>query len=428
MDCGVHGIHQDRGAHENAQVSSSSRSSRKPGGADWLASRCSKFKSQPTQTYRCPSSEMPLDHIYDGVQHTTGRKPSKRHTVPINPVEQQRRQQAKDDDNYKFDTMMRNLFELIDAEVQNIHEETGRSISFIQTALGVAGPELKGKRSGSLYNAWVHVRMRDVNDDNEAEGRERISLADFKEKYGHEYALLTPAERESHCEALTEHRQLQHSTERKICNAAQTDVEATITQVQDILCRLEMRTGYLCFLIGHRGDENTQSKAMFYISDQLKLFLDCTFRINVSDFLAKSEIYALHGTRGVAQNTQEEKAVQKHTVVSRFNNSLYTAIGRSNVRMNYIHFKERIELDLGVELVGWPFGKVTNPSLMCKSDLQLLYNGLTATPPTIFFQKLTPEQHKMKKAAFKQGQHIKVLTPTTETPSLLLLQYENLFP
>ncbi|KAG8940855.1 hypothetical protein FRC03_005068 [Tulasnella sp. 419] len=248
---------------------------------------------------------------------------------------------------------MKNLLELIDAEVQTIHEETGRSLSLVRTTLGVAGPELKSKRSENTYNAWVHVRMKEVNDDNQVAGRERLSMTDFKEEYGHEYGLVTPAERESNFAALGDLRQLQHPTDRKVLKATQVDIDSTMSQVQDV-------------------------------------YMPCM----------------------ALKNAYERKSELKRTVVECLKDSLHEC------RSWYVNFREQIELGHGVELVGWPLDEVSNPSKLGKENLGQIYDGLTATPPTIFFQKLTKEQIATKKAAFKQGKVISVLTPPEVTALL----------
>ncbi|KAG8946609.1 hypothetical protein FRC03_001326 [Tulasnella sp. 419] len=175
---------------------------------------------------------MPVTHLYDGAQRSNGRK---KHTAPINPIEKQRRKQEKWERDHKFNHLIDNLLTHIDDEVQKIHKETNSSISFIRSALGIAGSELKGTRSENAHNAWVRGRMKEINDENEQKGEEHMSLPDFKEQYGHEYAQLTPAEREAYCTALTEHRKLQHPTKHKTYKAASIDIDYTVNQVNDIV-------------------------------------------------------------------------------------------------------------------------------------------------------------------------------------------------
>ncbi|KAG8925094.1 hypothetical protein FRC03_009907 [Tulasnella sp. 419] len=178
------------------------------------------------------TNNMTSTRIYDSFKHTSGLQPFKKNSVPRHPGEEQNRVRTRRDYDQLFRRLLGNLLEVIDAEVQNIHEETGRSVEFIRTALGVSGPELKIRRSGNSYNAWVHCRMKEINEKRDEAGKERITLQEFNVTYGHEYAQLTPGERMVH---VYEYRELQYTTAHQVKRAAIADNRTTVTQVRDIV-------------------------------------------------------------------------------------------------------------------------------------------------------------------------------------------------
>ncbi|KAG8937392.1 hypothetical protein FRC03_008193 [Tulasnella sp. 419] len=138
----------------------------------------------------------------------------------------------------------------------------------------------------------------------------------------------------------------------------------------------------------------------------------------------KSELYALHGLQGVAQNAHEQHSARKQIVVQYLQNSLQNATGRTSVRLNYVNFTEKIVLGHGVDLVGWPQGVGLNAGGLTRANLQRVFDGVTADPPTIYFKKLTPDEHAEKKEAWDLAQHAKSTTqaPQPSSPSLTNVQ------
>lgn len=57
--------------------------------------------------------------------------------------------------------------------------------------------------------------------------------------------------------------------------------------------------------------------------------------------------------------------------------------------MKYDGYFERIVVQHKVDLVGWPLEVLKNPSRMTRPELKSLHQGLFATPPTIYFARLS---------------------------------------
>lgn len=72
--------------------------------------------------------------------------------------------------------------------------------------------------------------------------------------------------------------------------------------------------------------------------------------------------------------------------------------------MNYKNYLTQVEAKYGVRLVGWPLDTLKNPSTMHRDELLLVHEGLTAEPPSIFFQKLADEEVRSVRRAKRKAE------------------------
>jgi len=83
--------------------------------------------------------------------------------------------------------------------------------------------------------------------------------------------------------------------------------------------------------------------------------------------------------------------------------------------MNYKNYQSGVVERYGVRLVGWPLPQLKNPSEMRRDELLLVHDGFTADPPTIYFEKLTPEELRAVRRRAREAQKAAAAAPTNSS-------------
>ncbi|KAG8921810.1 hypothetical protein FRC02_012343 [Tulasnella sp. 418] len=346
---------------------------------------------------------MPRSHYYNG----SARQQRKQKAPKVDREMVKARSALQRERNRKFNAAVRELTSLIDTNIKKIKEEHGRSEVFIQTALGISGPEFRGSnRKVSLYNAWLKGRMAEVNNERSDNGEEKLTLPDFKKMYGSEYEEIKDDEEkcQAYLNGLEKTREENTTSARKYHQAAQLDINSTMNDMFGLAQQLEQRTGYLVSIFSHKGSVESNAMPQCHIPQAMENFLDTVIKKDVAAFLLNMEAWAMQGPEAVAKTSRVIHAEMRKTVVALLKNSLEKAAGRSPIRMYYANFLQQVVIPNCVDIVGWPLKKMIDPSRMTTHDLQLVHQGLASQPPTIYFKKLTQTELQDKRKLLKEEQ------------------------
>ncbi|KAG8916870.1 hypothetical protein FRC02_003497 [Tulasnella sp. 418] len=339
---------------------------------------------------------MPISHYYNGA----ARQQRKQKAPKVDRQVAKARRELQRERDRNFNAAIEDLLALIDSQVAKIKEEHGRSEVLIRTALGVGGPEFRGSsRKATIYNAWLKARMEEVNDERSCKGEEKLMLGQFKKLYGAEYKEIKDDEEKcnTYLNALEKAREEKSTSVRKYHRAAQLDINSAMKDMFGLALRLEERTGYLVSIFGHRGSVESNASPQAHVPQAMQDFLDTAIKKDVPGFLLHMEAWAVRGPEAVAKTSRTIYSDMRKAVVARLRNSLEKAAGRTPVRMYYSNFLRQVVIPNGVDLVGWPLKELIDPSRMNTYDLQSVHQGLTSSPPTIYFKKLTESELKEKR-------------------------------
>ncbi|KAG8916626.1 hypothetical protein FRC02_003700 [Tulasnella sp. 418] len=321
--------------------------------------------------------------FYKGIQKK--RQQKKRAKLPLD-VRRERREKRRQQDA-KLCQAIQGLTDTIESNIASIAEEHNRSEDFIRLALGTSGPEVRQSRAVQAYNAWVKFRMEELNDG--VPLGDKLNVASFKEQYGHEYSELSGEEKETYMEKLIEWRKMQHPTTLKYHKEAEADIQASMKELLSLADRLEQRTGYCVTIWGHKGSDESNAQPICRVPQKLEIFTNVILKLDPASLLFKMEAWAINGSQGVVRASQLNHDAKKHDVVELLRKSFHSAAEISTGRLSYSKYVEKIVLRHHVDIVGWPLKEFVDPSRMKMHELQSVYDGLTASPPTIYFKKLS---------------------------------------
>jgi hypothetical protein len=62
--------------------------------------------------------------------------------------------------------------------------------------------------------------------------------------------------------------------------------------------------------------------------------------------------------------------------------------------MSYENFHHKVVIKYQVDILGWPFSDMKNPSRLTRDELKSLLVGLQSTPPAVVFIRLTDDEVK----------------------------------
>ena len=229
---------------------------------------CSDLKHIPSYlTKQSPLSQdffnMPSTRFYDG----SARQQRKQKAPKVDRAIAKLRSEQRRDRDQRFNAAIADLLAQADNGISKIKEEHKRSEAFIRMALGVGGPEFRGSdRKATSYNAWLSVRMQEVNDgelifvydlkvrwynsppgltrvERHKNGKEKMNMSQFKEKHGHEYEEIKgdSDKCEEYLETLQKAREAKPTTAKKYHRAAQLDINATMNDMFGLVSHYQFK-------------------------------------------------------------------------------------------------------------------------------------------------------------------------------------------
>ncbi|KAG8958250.1 hypothetical protein FRC03_009304 [Tulasnella sp. 419] len=346
--------------------------------------------------------------FYNGAKKKRQQKKRAKLPLDIRKERIEKRRQR----NAKLSQAINGLADTIEDNIASIAEEHHRTQDFIRLAVGTSGPEVRRNRAAQAHNAWVKFRMEEVNAG--VPLGDKLNIASFKEQYGHEYGKLTAEEKEAYIDRLLEWRKTQHPTTLKYHKEAEADIQASMKELFGLAERLEQRTGYCVTIFGHKSSEESNAQPVCRVSQQVASFTNVVLKLDPPAMLFKMEAWAIDGGHGVVRAARVNHEAKKHEVVEWLRNSFHSAAEISSGRLNYTRYVEKIVLRYGIDIVGWPLKSFKDPSRMKIHELQAVYDGLTASPPTIYFEKLTETELEDRRRENRENASVPKASPASE--------------
>ncbi|KAI0692626.1 hypothetical protein C8T65DRAFT_586427, partial [Cerioporus squamosus] len=282
-------------------------------------------------------------------------------------------------------------------EAQQLHETFGKhSVGYYEREI-LQQPKISApQRKTSAWNAWIRVKLRELNDSKGAKKYTATHPA-FTEMVQAEWNRMTDAEKEEAAagplKELEEVKELKSSTKHSVSINAFHDVRATLRNMHEEAKRLKARTGAEIAMIVVRGDrDHFPAPSVFTTSDLIDEFFHLAYNSDLDEFAWRLEAFVLSGLYGVLKRREDalqELQVRASTLISQ---KLSEITSEQAKKMFYSNFAAKITLKYHVVIVNWPLRELVAPSsIRSTTELELLINAWSTNVAR--FRKLTTQEY-----------------------------------
>ncbi|KAF8326485.1 hypothetical protein F5887DRAFT_1197076 [Amanita rubescens] len=183
------------------------------------------------------------------------------------------------------------------------------------------------------------------------------------------------------------------------------DVTNVKRNMQALLSSLKMRVGIEGFFcIVRNTTEFNMAPTWFFTSAELEAYMDIAVRRkwDATEIGSRLEAFAIAGcdATNFCKTSKEKADALKREIRQLLNANLAQITGDSTTTMQYVRYEEEIIHKRGVELVGWTYDKIVNPSQMSSAlePLSKLRNAIKEG--RCKFVRLTQQEIKERIAAY----------------------------
>ncbi|KAG8917995.1 hypothetical protein FRC02_002729 [Tulasnella sp. 418] len=130
------------------------------------------------------------------------------------------------------------------------------------------------------------------------EGAEKWNAVSFNKEFGHLYESVTEEEKVHYRQVVSEHWETLCPTHHKVLKAAHDDIRATLSHVNNVVQRLEQRTGQMTSFFSHKGDNESYARPQYYVPTQMEPFFDTILKTCPAQLAARMEAFPVSGVEG----------------------------------------------------------------------------------------------------------------------------------
>ncbi|TFY51703.1 hypothetical protein EVJ58_g10430 [Rhodofomes roseus] len=261
-------------------------------------------------------------------------------------------------------------------------EEFDQSQSHFLTLMFQFGTKEADKRKPNLYNAWLHWRANQVNED--LPRGERKKLRDIQLEHGEEYYDLTDAQKEEIKADLVKERDSTSEGAFRLTSRGRLKIlYSTLKKIENMYEFLKIMCGIDVMSLIVRNDTSFHFSPIWFFTDKsIPGYLVNNVRKGWdSDRIAamvEAFVLAKCDLRSMA-NTSKLKAKRLKAQIQDKITELLVAITKNpNVHMHYKNFERDIVIRYGIDIEGWTHPTFNSPSKLSTSlpPLQTLFDAL----------------------------------------------------
>ncbi|KAH8108319.1 hypothetical protein DFH11DRAFT_1732041 [Phellopilus nigrolimitatus] len=252
-------------------------------------------------------------------------------------------------------------------------------------------------RAVNPYNAFLHVRALEINEDLPEGERTRLcELQTLAAKAS--YDSLSDEQRDDMVACVEEFRKLKQTGSRSFRSSHAQDVKLTSDKLHEELKHLAARrdTSSMCLTV--RTDSEHNNVPEYYIDTISRNFIEIYLAMSVHDFYTKFESYALLGLRGVTANDNERRTLLKKTVRAMTRSALRNITGVTKAEMSWLNYEVSIVQKYKVVVEGWP---ASTMDLGCMSFSMLTSIVDSIRDGSCYWKKISAEDFEARTATFK---------------------------
>ncbi|PPQ75355.1 hypothetical protein CVT25_005593, partial [Psilocybe cyanescens] len=323
----------------------------------------------PTPKFRMPSSLTSLT-VQSGstarIRNTTGKASSLTvHQRKEKAIEREKTQQEVDEAvNEWFNNTM--------AKANELAERFNKKPRYFLDIFFHGGARMVNTREKvNPHSAFLSMKSQELRDDGHV-----MSMLNIQRDYKEEYNALADEEREELVREYKENLDSNKKLRRPLPRGRIQDIANIKRNMIYLLTGLKARVGIEGFFCIVRNTPDYSIQPQWYftteaLADYMKIAVRKKW--DAHDVGIKIEAFAIAGCDPVnLLNTSKQKAdYLKSQIRHRFESNLVEITGNPNAVMHYVRFEEDIVLRYGIDLVGYTYEKLVNPSLLSTSILPL---------------------------------------------------------
>ncbi|OBZ67311.1 hypothetical protein A0H81_12569 [Grifola frondosa] len=237
-----------------------------------------------------------------------------------------------------------------------LSKKFGRQPEYYLRLMFSNGSKLQASRKPNAFNAWVHHKAKEVNEN--------------------DYHKLSEVEKLAYVKELEEERDLCGASVRLTQRRRKQDVKKVCEQVEDMLTALGNRVGIEFFYGVVRNMPDYQMEPRWFCSNpELEKYLRGAVRkgFDPKKICALAEAFSVAGCDWAAfMRTSKSKAEHmKAEIRDKINVMLVDITNNEHAVMKYTSFERDIVMQHRIDLVGWTADKFCNLSDLSNSLPQL---------------------------------------------------------
>ncbi|EIW80799.1 hypothetical protein CONPUDRAFT_154797 [Coniophora puteana RWD-64-598 SS2] len=251
------------------------------------------------------------------------------------------------------------------------------------------------KRAPNNWNAFLHVKTRELNDAL-PEGERRLTASERAAELKVIWNKIPESERAEFAKEMVEDlekfRENKDDAVHNFSLMSYHDAHSTLKSCADELNRMAGRTDTRVMLMAVRSDNEHVLTPYFYASDiSLATYFHALTRYTPHEFLAKLESCTISGLIGLIHNAKDEFVMLKKEVVLEILIKLRKATNYQWNRTPYLHFDDAVTYKYGVVVENWPLKTFASPSSVTNlPELKVLLSAWETK--TTSFRKMSDEE------------------------------------
>ncbi|KZS97434.1 hypothetical protein SISNIDRAFT_482337 [Sistotremastrum niveocremeum HHB9708] len=300
-------------------------------------------------------------------------------------------------------------WEKIKVDVEKLHIELDQKISAMALTHGLKfkamrsivlrlGGHVSTRRRSNRFNALKHCRARVIPDDLSPDERERQERLQEVALDAANASEVSKEDMDQMIVLLNERRENKMRGSRSIEKWRHADVRGTLRRVERELNAMDLRCDSATMMISVRTGLSQRGGPVYYCHGRMRDYIETVLGLNFEELCLLLENWCICQVKGVVQNANARKTALKGKITSLVRQGLRDITNGKCMSMVWKGYRQKMEVENGIRLAGWPSHITFNPHDLSPSQLQLIHDGLSADPPTIYWEKISPTEMETAEA------------------------------
>ncbi|KLO06445.1 hypothetical protein SCHPADRAFT_946081 [Schizopora paradoxa] len=218
----------------------------------------------------------------------------------------------------------------------------------------LSASSFKQTRKANKFNAWIHCRSLDINDNVPEGSRAKLQELQAQALAHEDYRSVPAAQLAAMVWELEAYRLVKKTGPSSQKNGRTQDIRFTTSRVDLELKNLRKRaqTSSLCITTNSRADQSGQPK--LHVDPISRRFIEVGLGLDINEFSTKFEAFAVSGLCGVPTNDNDRRTLLKTHIRNAVRHGLRLATGINDLEMSWKYYGADIVRKYRVVLKGWP--------------------------------------------------------------------------